>query len=537
MAVTPPSPQPNAGPAAEAEAAAAAAVGADATTGASVVRGGLWMVLSNTLPQIYALVISIAAARYLGPNGMGRQSFIAFVELATIEILSSGFSNSLMRNIGETAGAQRLGEGRWLAFAIFRLELLAAALGAGGFFLAAGLGQTPPAAWVLAGLATASGVLASVPGAVLTGLQRWRAATVAGLAMGGFGTVATIAVLSLGGGITGMFAVEATTLFGGLVWTSVLAARAIRSLAARATPSRTLWRSALRFSAYWTAGQFVYLIVWRRSEFFFLNHYSPNSQIAFYSIAFALVAALVRIPAAMGQVLAPAVATLLGAGAHERIRTGFSRALRLILLTTMPIAAAAAALGPEAIRLIWGRSYDGAVPPFLIMVATSLVTPLTVLGGALVSGLGHVGVPLMANAAAAAVDVGLAFLLIPSHAAVGAAITNAVAQLAAGVPLIVYGARVVGPIRWEPAVLVRMAVVSAVSGGTAWAVVDSLGGVGGLVTGLLAGIVVFFVLGSVARVLTQEDGAWLADVLGPTARGVPRRLALRLAGVDGRTIS
>ena len=39
-------------------------------------------------------------------------------------------------------------------------------------------------------------------------------------------------------------------------------------------------------------------------------------------------------PAAMGQVLAPAVATLVGAGAHERIRTGFSRALRLMISST-----------------------------------------------------------------------------------------------------------------------------------------------------------------------------------------------------------
>lgn len=529
MGVTePPSPGPEPAPGAG---VAAPGVGAEATTGASVIRGGLWMVLSRTLPQLYALVISIAAARYLGPGGMGRQSFIAFVELSTIEILSAGFANSLMRNVGETAGAARLGEGRWLAWAVFRVELLAAALGAGGFFLAAGLGSTPTGAWVLAGLATASGVLASVPGAVLTGLQRWRAATIAGLTMGGVGTVATLGVLALGGGITGMFAVEAATLFIGLVWTAVLATRAIRSLAVRPTPSRTLWRSALRFSAYWTAGQFVYLIVWRRSEFFFLNHYSPNSQIAFYSIAFALVAALVRIPAAMGQVLAPAVATLLGAGAHDRIRTGFSRALRLLLLTTMPIAAAAAALGPEAIRLIWGRSYEGAVAPFLIMVATSLVTPLTVLGESLVAGLGHVGVPLLANAAAAAVDVGLALLLIPSHAAVGAAITNSVAQIAAGLPLIVYGARVAGPIRWEAGALVRMATVSGIAGVIAWALVRTVGGIGGLVTGLLVGFAAFVALGSFVRVLTRDDGAWLAGVLGGTAAGVPRWLALRFAGI------
>ena len=39
------------------------ATGAGATTGARVVRGGLWKMLANALPQLYTLVLSIAAAR------------------------------------------------------------------------------------------------------------------------------------------------------------------------------------------------------------------------------------------------------------------------------------------------------------------------------------------------------------------------------------------------------------------------------------------------------------------------------------------
>ena len=40
--------------------------------------------LANALPQLYALVLSVVAARYLGPSGMGRQSFIAFIEATTM---------------------------------------------------------------------------------------------------------------------------------------------------------------------------------------------------------------------------------------------------------------------------------------------------------------------------------------------------------------------------------------------------------------------------------------------------------------------
>src|SRR5256885_14645710 len=83
--------------------------GADATTGGGVVRGGLWKMLANALPRLYALVLSVVAARYLGPSGMGRQSFIAFVEATTITLLSGSFSLALMRYVGEAVGAGRVG--------------------------------------------------------------------------------------------------------------------------------------------------------------------------------------------------------------------------------------------------------------------------------------------------------------------------------------------------------------------------------------------------------------------------------------------
>ena len=86
-----------------------------------------------------------------------------------------------------------------------------------------------------------------------------------------------------------------------------------------------------------------------RSEFFFLAHFSTDSQIAFYSIAYSSVAALTLIPKSLASSTTPAFATLYGAGALERMRTGYSRSLRLLLLVTLPLTAAGFTLGPELI--------------------------------------------------------------------------------------------------------------------------------------------------------------------------------------------
>src|SRR3954470_2126896 len=63
---------------------------ASQTTAASLVRGGLWTALSHVMPQLYILAVSIAAARFLGPDEFGRQSFIAFVGLSVQLLLTSG---------------------------------------------------------------------------------------------------------------------------------------------------------------------------------------------------------------------------------------------------------------------------------------------------------------------------------------------------------------------------------------------------------------------------------------------------------------
>jgi O-antigen/teichoic acid export membrane protein len=232
----------------------------------------------------------------------------------------------------------------------------------------------------------------------------------------------------------------------------------------------------------------------------------------------------------MGEVLAPAVATLYGAGAHDRIRAGFSRALRLLLLATFPVVAAAAAVGPEAIRVVWGPEFAPAKDPFLVLVAASLMTPVTVLSSSLVAGLGRVGVPLVVDTAAAAVDVGVAFALVPGHGALGAAVASASALLVSGVPLIVYSSRIAGPVRWEATRLLRGVMIAAAGGAVAWLLVDALGGALGVVVGLICGAAVFASLALLVGFVPREDAEWLESVLGARVGRFPRKAVLALAG-------
>ena len=492
---------------------------ARATTGRSVLSGGLWYVTSYTVPQAYTLIISIFAARFLGPDGMGRQSFIAFVSITLTALLSSAMYVAVMRYIGETTGRGRselLPRLLWFAWCV---EGAAALLGGGLLAGAALLGATPEGAWAFAAVVTATAVLHTVPTAVLIGLQRFRQAATVGLVTGAVGTPAVAIVLWLGGGITGMFATEAVIGVLNLLWTGTLARRSLGEVERRAEAApnavdqRVLRQRVVRFAVLSSLGLFLELVVGTRIEFFFLNHYSSDAQIAFYSIAFSAVAALSLIPGALAGSTTPAFATLFGAGALDRIHSGYSRSLRLLLIVALPLTAAALSLGPELINVVYGRDYEGAGTPVRILLLVFPVVALSSLANALLAGLGRIRVPLIANAVAAAIDVGLALALVPSLDASGAAIANAAGGAVYSLVVLAASQRIAAPVTWRVGALVRNVVAAAAGGLAAWGLLEWLGGVAGLVAGAVAMTAVYGLLAVLLRVLPGDDAAWLEETV------------------------
>jgi O-antigen/teichoic acid export membrane protein len=488
--------------------------GAAATTGASVLRGGAWYALSQFLPQAYTLALSVIAARFLGPAGMGRQSYIAFVAVAITGVLTSSLSLALMRYVGETIGRGGADVARGLLFWAWKVEGIFAAAAAAGFTGAALAGAKPEGAWALAGAVSALGIMHTVPTAVLVGLQRFREASIAGLTTGALGVGATAGVLAAGGGITGMFAVEAAAAALNLVWTSTLALNRLQLVAPRSETSHEVQRLITRYALISALGVILELIVSRRSEVFFLERYSTESQIAFYSIAFAAVAALVQIPRALATAVLPAFATLYGAGADEQIRLAFSRGLRLLLLATMPVLALSVVAAPRLLELVYGSAYSGTRPVLLILLAGIAFIPTASLSNSLLAGMARVQVPLLANAAAAVVDVGLAVALIPSFDAVGAALANIGGLLTYGAVVNLSTARLARPIVLEPRSLGRGAVAAGLAGLSGWAVMSEVAGLLGLIAACVVIIAVYAGLARTLRILPRGDAFWLDVALG-----------------------
>jgi O-antigen/teichoic acid export membrane protein len=508
----------------DARTAPPASTAAAATTGTSVTRGGIWNAAANLTPQLCALAISIAGARFLGPSGLGRQSFIAFVVATSLNLFTFGVPVALMRTVGEAVGAGRDAEAQGLVRWAWRIGVGCAAV-AGGILLGVAVaGAQPQAAWYLAAATAAVGVVTSFPGNALMGLQRWRGMSLTIITANVLSAATTILVLALGGGITGMVAVQLGAAVYIFVGVTLLARRRVAALAPRPAGPGALRRSTIRYAGVAFAGSLVTLIVFRRSEFFFLEHYADDRRLALYSVSFSAVTTLVLVPQALAAAVSPAFATLFGAGEHARIRSGYSRSLRLLLLAGLPVTAGALALGPRTLRLVFGGGFAGTRIPLLILLAPLPVIPLMNASYSLIVGLGKTRFPLLVGTGSAALNVALDFALIPRHAEIGAAIANSCAQGATAAVTLAYGMKLAGGVRWEAAALLRAAIASAGAGAVAWGVLDLVGGAPGVVAGLLAGLAAFAALAVALRVLSADDARWLAESFGGPAAKLARFL-------------
>jgi O-antigen/teichoic acid export membrane protein len=497
------------------------------TTGGRVLRGSIWTAARIVGPQLFILVVSVVAARFLGAEQMGRQSFISFIALSVAAIFSGGVAQMLTRFVGEGIGSGQLRPTRALIARSYRVGFAGALVGAAVLIGAGLLGQDPAAAWILAGVGCGLAILQAVPNAVLNGTLRWRQISIIGLVTGGAAVPVTVGVLAAGGGITGFFAVEVAMIAANMAWSELACRRALRELPPAGEHAGDFERRAWRFAGVTTLSIVLSTIVFKRSEFFFLQHYAGDAAIAVYSIAFAAVYSVTSLVEALGQGVMPAFATLFGGGADARARFGFERGQRLLILFSLPLTAAAVALGPELLSLVYGAEYDESGQLLQIMALGIPLLALMGLANAFLNGLGKVRAVLVVTGLGAVVNIVLAFVLIPPLGARGAALANLGSQLAVGAVTIAYADHLLGRRGIHSRTLLATLAASAAGGGLGYLAAAGLGGLPGVVAGALAVAVSFSAVAAAAKPIRSDDADWLRGSTAGTLLARPASIACR----------
>ncbi len=476
------------------------------------VVGGIWMAIAQFVPLFGTALLSITIGRILGPELLGLQSFISYVDALLSALVLQVVTVMSIRLLSESIGAKDESAFAHLARVTFVANMAAGAISA-LVLTGIGLASDNPIPWLVVSLSSLINGVGWGYGSILVATRGWRSVSSRRLVTQSLAMVLGVVAILAGFGITGVFAANAVGALLVLVWLR----RTLGPLkwgAVRPLPHRLarVWGQLLVM-------ELLLQVVQRRMEFLFLQAYSTEVQLAMYSIGFMVVSTAAILPMSLVEAGLPGVSESLGAGTIERTSKMLGSALRIVSVASLPLTAGVVCLGPVLVLVLYGGDYQLAADLVPLMGLSLILVTSGNLCATFWIGADRLRLPIIGASIGAVVDLSLAWLLVADHGAWGAAIANLAGQTTMAVIMLALTWRTAGrfPVmagRWL-GVLLYSAVVAAI----VLAVIGAIGTGSGsaALLALLAGGVVFVILmlglGSTAGFVHGDDAAWLHEAL------------------------
>lgn len=277
---------------------------------------------------------------------------------------------------------------------------------------------------MLAFMAITPGIQTAIFSATLEGAQVFRYQTVHSLTVTPAALLLKVYVMLAGYGLTSLFWINLLFSFVNLGF-FYFAARREGLLKGwfRFKPSEGKWKKEILAYNRSTVGiHFVDLVVWSRSENYFLGRYCAAPQIAYYNLAQNLIVKLTgTLPNLMWRILLPLSAEHHGRNETEKLKKTYHHALRYSAFIIFPTVAICFLAAFELIIIFYGHAYSEAKDCFQILCAGALLSSLAQPGSAVIYASNRQGFILKYGAVLAVLNIGLCFWLVPLHGARGAA--------------------------------------------------------------------------------------------------------------------
>lgn len=161
------------------------------------------------------------------------------------------------------------------------------------------------------------------------------------------------------------------------------------------------------------------------------NELQANVNVGYYGAASRIKSILVSIVTSLGTVLLPRASYYVQQGKMEEFRKISRKALNFVVVAATPLTLYFVFFARQGILLLSGQEYLGAVVPMQFIMPTLLFIGLTnILGIQILVPTGREKVVLYSVIVGAVTDVVCNLLLIPRYLAVGAALSNMIAEAA-----------------------------------------------------------------------------------------------------------
>lgn len=495
-----------------------------------IARNTGWYGLENIVSSVVTLFTSIAIARTLGPAKMGYFIYVSWIASVVSSLGGLGIPSTTQKYMAEFIGMGDRGTARHIYSRTLWLQIVLATLATVGIII-----------WVL-GDASAEYRIASV----LVVLSIWPAMVNAVAAQANVATeelsknvpasiisvvVFFVAIFSTVIFKWGIIGVGASLLLMRLVDCAVRLFPTTRRIMAWETSHVTpqdLRQRMVAFAWQSVATMILAIIVWDRSEVFLLKHLCADiREVAFYTVAFSMGERLLITSQIFGSATAVTIFAQYGRD-KSRLPAITASTVRYLALSSIPVHFISASLAFQVLLFLYGNQYRDAA--LVVSLAPLLCLPKAFIFPvqSLLQSNERQSYVIAATVLAGIADVGVAWLLIPKHGAVGACIGSGAAQITAVGMMWVTGIRLYGvKLPWVQ--LGKITAISTIAALTAHYVARLFGPLTAILLGGTTSLIVFFGLLYFAEVLEPEDHARLTYVAG--------MLPNKMAGPVNRIIS
>lgn len=403
----------------------------------TIATNSAWLTADFILGTIGGLAASIAVAHLLGPVKVGYYSYLLWAVTAAATASGLGIPSATRKFAAECLGAGQTGlalailERAWKAQRVIALIAGTAALAVVFFFVGA-----EQRTYALVGaLCLAPTILMEIPAAGAAAAQQYRATVVPSLIASVVNLAGVALSLILRWDLVGLCASLLTARLLALALRRLSLGRVTASLrrnsaaAKPGTVDRELDGRLRRFCAGAAAVDLLNLVVWDRSEIFFLGRFCDIREVAFYAIPFNIINQVLLLTRSYTSSASVHLMSKIGSdiqGAKALTTT----LLRYLAMMAFPLLFGLAALSRPLVQVVYGSAFHPAATILAILAIFSIVRAALTLVLLLYSAFELQGLAVRVMAVCAAFNLLLDLLLIPKHAALGAAVASAIAQCA-----------------------------------------------------------------------------------------------------------
>jgi O-antigen/teichoic acid export membrane protein len=395
-----------------------------------VARNIVHFLASNAVSFVLGMAASVVMARSLGPNDLGIFHLVQGFAGTISVVISLGFITSITKFTAQFRAEGRDADVLSAVRFIFYVEMAIALIATAGLLLFASriadhyFSKDQTFIFMLAFLAITPGIQTAIFSATLDGAQIFRYQTVHSLTVTPAALLLKVYVMYKGWGLVSLFWINLIFAVINLGF-FYFAARREGLLRGwfRFAPSDGKWKRELLDYNRSTIGiHFVDLVVWSRSENYFLGRFCPASQIAYYNLAQNLIVKLTgTLPNLMWRILLPLSAEHHGRMEHDKMKKTYRHALRYSAFFVFPTVAVCFLAAFELVVIFYGHAYAEAKDCFQILCAGALLSSLAQPGSAVIYASNRQDFILKYGAVLAVLNIALCFWLVPKYGSRGAA--------------------------------------------------------------------------------------------------------------------